>query len=71
MNKKGEKLGKIQVMYNDEQIDEFDVVLDSELSFSLDKYFVKYKVILILFTAIIATIVVGLIVRVKIKSKVN
>ena len=71
LNKKGEKLGKIQVMYNDEQIDEFDVVLDSELSFSLDKYFVKYKVILILFTAIIATIVVGLIVRVKIKSKVN
>ena len=66
---KGDKLGTLKVLYEGEELDSFDVYLETDLSFSLDKYFVKYKVIIILLTALISTIVVSLIVRFKIKSK--
>ena len=37
-NKKGEKVGTIKLIYNDDVIDKFDIILDTEIKFNLFVY---------------------------------
>ncbi len=69
LNRKGSTIGHMVVKYDDKVLDEFDVILEEKLSFSLDKYFVKYKVIIISFVVLVAILIVSLIVGYKIKKK--
>ena len=70
LDNKGDKLGSLKVYYEDEELDSFDIYLDTTLSFSLDKYFIKYKVVIMVLIALISIIVVSLTVRYRIKTRV-
>ena len=70
LNRKGSTLGHVIVKYGDENLDEFNVVLNDNIVFDLDKYLANYKYYILGFIFIVCVSVVGLIVRRRIKAKI-
>ena len=69
LNRKGHKIGTMKVMYGDEELDSFDVMLNENITFSLDKYLANYKYYIIGAIFIICVVVVGLMVQGRIKAQ--
>ena len=69
LNRKGSKIGKVTVTYEDKELDSFDCILNESVVFSLDKYLANYKFYIVLFIFVVCTAVVGLMVRIKIKKQ--
>ncbi len=69
LNRKDSKIGVVKVMYGEEELDSFDVILDENIIFSLDKYLANYKYYIIAFVFIVCVSIVGIMVHYKLKNQ--
>ena len=54
----GEKLGEVEVYYNDEKIDNVDIILEEKVEFSFEKWFSKNYILVLAFVIFIIIILV-------------